>query len=169
MALMPLAAAAAAAKASPTPRATNKRPVGPVMRLLQEGRSRRNKATVITQAAKSTTAANTTGTAPGEVPLGGGVADKPQQQQQHAEQGDAAAAAAAVSTGKGDNDGNNKAGIFLVKNRTSSALAKKLHARVKSEKELKVDPKKRVKAWLRGVELDLAPIPLDGQGFPIYR
>ncbi|KAK3898750.1 hypothetical protein C8A05DRAFT_47019 [Staphylotrichum tortipilum] len=44
-----------------------------------------------------------------------------------------------------------------------SALARKLHARVKAEKELKVDPKRRVKAWLKGVE-----VPMVGAGTAGY-
>lgn len=123
----------------PLSRGNNKRPVGPVMRLLQEGRSRRNKAKM--EVTKST--ANTTATTPGTSGAG-----KPQQ---HPGQHDDAGA------------------VVVAKNRPTSALAKKLHARVKSEKELKVDPKRRVRAWLKGVEVDLAPIPLDTQGFPIYR
>ncbi|KAK4127759.1 hypothetical protein N657DRAFT_678318 [Parathielavia appendiculata] len=59
--------------------------------------------------------------------------------------------------------------LVSIKNRTTSALAKKLHAKVKSEKKLKANPKRRVKTWLKGVEVDLAPIPLDIQGLPIYR
>jgi hypothetical protein len=114
----------------------NKRPVGPVMRLFQEGRSHKSKAK--TQATKSTANDTTTFTK----------------------------GAAGVNAGQ-----VNSANGYLAqpKNPMTSNLAKKLHARIKSEKELKVDPKKRVKTWLKGVELDLAPIPLDAQGFPIYR
>ncbi|KAK4251026.1 hypothetical protein C7999DRAFT_37916 [Corynascus novoguineensis] len=73
--------------------------------------------------------------------------------------------------GGGARPGNGGSGAVTVarSNRTSSAFAKKLHAKVKSEKELRMDPKKRVRTWLKGVELDWAPIPLDIQGFPIYQ
>ncbi|KAL2143263.1 hypothetical protein VTI28DRAFT_10635 [Corynascus sepedonium] len=73
--------------------------------------------------------------------------------------------------GGGACPGNGGSGAVTVSrsNRTSSAFAKKLHAKIKSEKELRMDPKKRVRTWLKGVELDWAPIPLDVQGFPIYQ
>ncbi|KAK3299356.1 uncharacterized protein B0H64DRAFT_318471 [Chaetomium fimeti] len=114
-------------------RNNTKRPVGPVMRLLQESRSRKNRAK--TEATKFTL---------NNTPV---TTDSPQQGGNHTGNGSAPA----------------------VKNKMALALAKKLHARVKSEKELRVDPKKRVKTWLKGVELDLEPIPLDVEGFPIYR
>jgi hypothetical protein len=127
-----------------TKRTSNKtkRPVGPVMRLLQEGRSRKNRArTEVAQSTANNTAALTS--------TSGG---KPQQWESYANNG---------YTGNG--------GTAVIKNRTTSAFARKLHAKVKSEKELKVDPKKRVRTWLKGVEVDLAPMPLDAHGFPIYR
>jgi hypothetical protein len=65
-------------------------------------------------------------------------------------------------TGEGGNED------AITGNKRTKAFARKLHAKVKSEKELKVDPKRRVKAWLRDVELDMTPIPLDVEGFPIY-
>ncbi|KAK4043453.1 hypothetical protein C8A01DRAFT_32379 [Parachaetomium inaequale] len=130
-------------KTNDTKRSSNsKRPVGPVMRLLQEGRSRKNRArTEVTQSTANNTAAMT-GTSGGKPQQGGNYA----------------------------NNGNfGTGGVTVIKNRTASSFARKLHAKVKSEKELKVDPKKRVRMWLKGVEVDLAPMPLDAQGFPIYR
>jgi hypothetical protein len=134
--VIPFVATAKPASPRGNIKSSSKRPVGPVMRLFQEGRSRKSKAK--TQATKST--ANDTTTF-----LKG---------------------AAGANTRQEINASQN---LVQPANRTTSALAKKLHARIKSEKELKVDPKKRVKTWLKGVELDLAPIPLDAQGFPIYR
>ncbi|KAK4157611.1 hypothetical protein C8A00DRAFT_29455 [Chaetomidium leptoderma] len=123
-------------------RASNnsKRPVGPVMRLIQEGRSRKSKAKTVTT--KSRGANNTVAS------LAKGSGTKPPSPQPPGQ-----------ATGT----------VNLTKNRAGLALAKKLHARVKSEKELKVDPKRRVKVWLKGVEVDLTPIPLDVEGLPIYR
>ncbi|EAQ90546.1 predicted protein [Chaetomium globosum CBS 148.51] len=118
-------------------RNTNKRPVGPVMRLLQESRSRKNRAK--TEATKSTANNNI----PWTTEMNG---DQPQQGGDH----------------------NNSGSMPVVKNKMTVALAKKLHARVRAEKELRVDPKRRVKNWLKGVELDLEPIPLDAEGFPLY-
>ncbi|KAH6845529.1 hypothetical protein B0I37DRAFT_310909 [Chaetomium sp. MPI-CAGE-AT-0009] len=138
--LAPLAdtANASRAKNNGTKRNNSKRPVGPVMRLLQESRSHKTRAR--TEATKSTLNNNTPGTTVQD-------GEKPQQ---------------------GGNYTNN-GGVAVVKNKMTLALAKKLHARVKSEKELRVDPKKRVKTWLKRVEIDLEPIPLDVEGFPIYR
>lgn len=118
-------------------RNTNKRPVGPVMRLLQESRSRKNRAK--TEATKSMANNNI----PWTTEMNG---DQPQQGGDH----------------------NNSGSMPVVKNKMTVALAKKLHARVRAEKELRVDPKRRVKNWLKGVELDLEPIPLDAEGFPLY-
>ncbi|KAK4103988.1 hypothetical protein N658DRAFT_484059 [Parathielavia hyrcaniae] len=75
---------------------------------------------------------------------------------------------AAESTGRENLDDGQPA---MSKNRaTTSALAKWLHAKVRLEKKLKPDPKKRVRAWLKGVEeVDLAPVSLDIEGLPIYQ
>lgn len=116
---------------------SRRRPVGPVMRLIQETRSRKGRAK--TEATRSSTANFAAG-----IP-------------QHEAGGQYGAG--------NDEDG----AIVVTKNRATSALAKKLHAKVKSEKELKMDPKRRVKAWLKDVEVDPAPIPLDVQGLPLYR
>jgi hypothetical protein len=125
-------------KSSDIKRTNSKRPVGPVMRLLQESRSRKNRAK--TEVTKSTANNNT----PGVTEIYG---DQPQQWEDH----------------------NNSVVVPVVKNKMTLALAKKLHARVRAEKELRVDPKRRVKNWLKGVELDLELIPLDVEGLPIYR
>jgi len=125
-ALVPFAVATETSKTG-----NSKRPVGPVRRLLQEGRSRKNKGR--TEVTKST-ATNT-----------------------------------AMPRNDGASDGTFGGGGITAVSNTNSSLAKKLHAKVKSEKELKMDPKKRVKTWLKGVEVDWTPIPLDAQGFPIYR
>jgi hypothetical protein len=75
-------------------------------------------------------------------------------------------------TGWGADQHDDGGAVVVTKNRaastSSSALAKKLHAKVRAEKELKMDPKRRVKTWLKGVEVDLTPIPLDILGLPIY-
>lgn len=128
-------------KSNGTAKRTNtsnsKRQVGPVLRLLQESRSRKGRAK--TEMTKSTANVTSAATAPHQQ-------DDP---------------------GATENNGNNGR-TLLAKSRATSAFAKKLHAKVKSEKELKVDPKRRVRAWLKDVEVDWDPIPLDGQGFPIY-
>ncbi|AEO56273.1 hypothetical protein MYCTH_2057781 [Thermothelomyces thermophilus ATCC 42464] len=121
----------------------------PVLRLLQEGRSRKNRARA--EAARSG-ADNTAGMGMPD------AADVTGKRKQHPR---------AAHAGNGGNGSG--AATVVAGNRTSSAFAKKLRAKVKSEKELKVDPKKRVRTWLKGVEVDWAPIPLDAQGFPIYR
>ncbi|KAH6626250.1 hypothetical protein B0J18DRAFT_476956 [Chaetomium sp. MPI-SDFR-AT-0129] len=54
------------------------------------------------------------------------------------------------------------------KSKAQVAMAKKLHAKVRSEKAMRVDTKTRVKTWLKKVEVDWTPIALDEQGFPIY-
>jgi hypothetical protein len=128
-------------KSNDIKRTNSKRPVGPVMRLLQESRSRKNRAKM--EVTKSTANNNTIGAT--EI-----HSDQPQQWEDH-------------------NDNNVAVPVPVVKNKMTLALAKKLHARVRAEKELRVDPKRRVKNWLKGVELDLEPIPLDVEGFPIYR
>ncbi|KAL2179079.1 uncharacterized protein P884DRAFT_328318 [Thermothelomyces heterothallicus CBS 202.75] len=120
----------------------------PVLRLLQEGRSRKKRARA--EAARSG-ADNTAGMGMPD------AADVTGKRKQHAR----AARAGDGGTGSG--------AATVAGNRTASAFAKKLHAKVKSEKELKVDPKKRVRTWLKGVEVDWVPIPLDAQGFPVYR
>ncbi|KAL2127840.1 hypothetical protein VTI74DRAFT_10090 [Chaetomium olivicolor] len=118
-----------------------KRPVGPVMRLLQEGRSRKNKAkTEVTKSTVSNTAFN-----PGK------ITPAPQ-----------------LRPGQHDSGG----AASLTKTRLTAAQmkhAKKLNAKVKSEKDLRVDKNRRVKTWLKGVEVDTTPIPLDDDGLPIYR
>ncbi|KAK3988585.1 hypothetical protein QBC44DRAFT_370833 [Cladorrhinum sp. PSN332] len=55
--------------------------------------------------------------------------------------------------------------------KTWTAYAKKLDKKIKSEKVIRMDPRKRIKAWLKQVEVDYdaIPIPLDEDGFPIYR
>ncbi|KAK4239671.1 hypothetical protein C8A03DRAFT_13964 [Achaetomium macrosporum] len=129
-------------------RSSPKRTVGPVMRLLQEGRSRKSKR-------KSETvqsSANDTSAVKARNASGG----KPQKLPGQGQEG----------TNR-TNDGASGEPI-PGNSRTNSAFARKLHAKVKSEKELKVDPKRRVKAWLKYVEIDMTPIPLDIYGFPIY-
>jgi len=125
-------------KSNDVKRTNSKRPVGPVMRLLQESRSRKNRAKM--EVANATANNNT----PETTEISG---DQPQQWGDHTSNG----------------------AVPVVKSKMTIALAKKLHARVRAEKELRVDPKRRVKNWLKGVELDLEPIPLDVEGFPIYR
>ncbi|KAL2167219.1 hypothetical protein VTG60DRAFT_1595 [Thermothelomyces hinnuleus] len=147
-ALVPLAAETkknpSGTKSNEARRASSTR--SPVLRLLQEGRSRKNRARA--EAARST-ANNTAG-----MPDAADVTGKRKQHPRAAHAG---------------NGGTGSGAATVAGNRTSSAFAKKLNAKVKSEKELKVDPKKRVRTWLKGVEVDWAPIPLDAQGFPIYR
>ncbi len=115
---------------------SRRRPVGPVMRLIQETRSRKSRAK--TEATRSSTA---------------NIAAAPQQE----------------AEGQYGADNDEDGAIVVTKNRATSALAKKLHAKVKSEKELKMDPKRRVKTWLKDVEVDMELIPLDAQGLPMYR
>ncbi|KAL2266432.1 hypothetical protein VTJ83DRAFT_5784 [Remersonia thermophila] len=148
----------------PRPSASRKRPIGPVARLLQEGtRSRRQQPLVQRKprpdAAKSTIAVNTTAL----VLRDGGDAN--------AENRDALAlpppppphkAAAAAAKRK-------SAAAAAAAASQQRAMAKKLHSKVRSEKEMKVDHKRRVKAWLKKVDVDLGPIPLDGDGLPVYR
>ena len=114
--------------------------MGPVMRLIQETRSRKGRAK--TEATRSSTANIAAGIPQQEAGGGGG--------------------------GQYGADNDEDGAIVVTKNRATSALAKKLHAKVKSEKELKMDPKRRVKAWLKDVEVDMELIPLDGQGLPVY-
>ncbi|KAK4453070.1 hypothetical protein QBC34DRAFT_422270 [Podospora aff. communis PSN243] len=47
--------------------------------------------------------------------------------------------------------------------------AKKLHNRVKNEKELRIDTKKRVKGWLKDVVPEVAQSEWDDQGLPVYK
>ncbi|GAB1314209.1 hypothetical protein MFIFM68171_04419 [Madurella fahalii] len=137
------------AKSPPARGTRSKRPVGPVMRLLQEGRSRKaksevNKSTAVipaVAAGASNPALKANGKAKGKAKLQG--------------QDD---------TAVNENNNNN---VALTKARVANA--KRLHSKVKSEKELKVDPKRRVRGWLKGLEVDRTPIPLDEAGFPIYR
>ncbi|KAL2019645.1 hypothetical protein VTK56DRAFT_9460 [Thermocarpiscus australiensis] len=116
----------------------NKRPVGPVMRLLQEGRSRKSKAKSEATKSKLTTA---------HVQGLGGKNDG----------------------GINNNYNEDRSGDGVILTKTRTAYSRKLHAKVKSEKELKVDPKRRVKVWLKGLEVDTAPVALDAQGLPVYR
>jgi hypothetical protein len=52
----------------------------------------------------------------------------------------------------------------------SAAAGKKLHNKVKNEKEMRIDTKKRVKNWLKDVEPEtLSSASLDEQGLPVYR
>ncbi|KAK0739596.1 hypothetical protein B0T21DRAFT_449705 [Apiosordaria backusii] len=70
-------------------------------------------------------------------------------------------------------------GVVITKTRGSggvsnSELAKKkklLDKKIKEGKvmDTKVDSKKRIRAWLGGVEGEEELIPLDGEGFPVYR
>ncbi|KAK4177598.1 hypothetical protein QBC36DRAFT_371179 [Triangularia setosa] len=124
-----------------------KRPIGPVMWLLTEGRSRKGKSAVSSPppaAAKKTPADKTDKT---EKQPGGNV---------HLQPG----------------------GVVITKNKGSgvsnSELAKKkklLDKKIKEGKvmDTKVDSKKRIRAWLAGVEGEEELIPLDGEGFPVYR
>jgi len=47
--------------------------------------------------------------------------------------------------------------------------SKKLHNKVKNEKELRIDTKKRVKGWLKDVVPEAAPSDWDDQGLLIYK
>ncbi|KAK4679967.1 hypothetical protein QC764_208860 [Podospora pseudoanserina] len=107
-----------------------KRPIGPVMWLFTEGRSRKGKSL-----------------ASPPPPAGGG---------------------------KEGGDG----GVVITKNKgtgvSNSELAKKkkmLDRKIREGKvvDTKVDSKKRIRAWLGGVEGEEELIPLDGEGFPVYR
>lgn len=129
----------------------SKRQVGPVLRLLQESRSRKGRAkTEMTRSTANIASAAATTTAAAVQP------------------GDPVRGAAAAATSAGAENNGNGGRALPATSRAASAFAKKLHAKVKSEKELKVDPKRRVRTWLKDVEVDWEPIPLDGQGFPIY-
>lgn len=135
----------------------SRRQVGPVLCLLQESRSRKGRAK--TEMTRST--ANITSTA------AAAAATTTTTAAQKGDPGRGAGAAAAATSAGAENNGNDGRALPAT-NRAASAFAKKLHAKVKSEKELKVDPKRRVRAWLKDVEVDWEPIPLDGRGFPIY-
>ncbi len=66
------------------------------------------------------------------------------------------------ATATADNNGSS-ANFATIQN------AKKLHSRVKSEKELRIDTKKRVKGWLKDVGEEAPEPPAwDSQGLPIY-
>jgi hypothetical protein len=135
----------------------SKRPVGPVLRLIQESRSRRSKSEVD----KSTVAVTAFTAAAGTTALSNDDRAKGKNKQQG--QGDGAVHDGHDHSSNGYNTHSN------LPTKARAAYAKKLHAKVKSEKELKADPKRRVRTWLKGVELDTAPLPLDEWGFPIYR
>ncbi|KAK3308776.1 uncharacterized protein B0T15DRAFT_118318 [Chaetomium strumarium] len=128
---------------------SGKRPVGPVMRLLQEARSRKSK----TNSDAVQSSVDDTAQLLKTNDLDDG---RPQKLSWEGRNG-------RDSTNYGGD------GDAIPGNKRTKAFARKLHAKVKSEKELKVDPKRRVKAWLKDVELDMTPIRLDAQGFPIYR
>ncbi|KAK4169121.1 hypothetical protein QBC43DRAFT_356707 [Cladorrhinum sp. PSN259] len=57
--------------------------------------------------------------------------------------------------------------------KTRTAYAKKLDKKIKSEKVTRMDPRKRIKTWLKQVSAQTNPqnilIPLDEDGFPVYR
>ena len=141
-----------------------RRPVGPVMRLIQEGRSRQK---AKSEEAKSKSAAAKTNSKPS--------LQQQQQQQQyiypHLMEGGTAhtGTGTGISGGGGggsSGSGNNGGGVVMTKARM--AYAKKLHAKVKSEKEMRVDPKRRVRVWLKGVEVGVEVV-LDAEGLPVYR
>ncbi|KAK4656975.1 hypothetical protein QC762_208860 [Podospora pseudocomata] len=107
-----------------------KRPIGPVMWLFTEGRSRKGKS----------------------------LASPP------------------PPAGRGKEGGDG--GVVITKNKgtgvSNSELAKKkkmLDRKIREGKvvDTKVDSKKRIRAWLGGVEGEEELIPLDGEGFPVYR
>ncbi|KAK4203856.1 hypothetical protein QBC40DRAFT_337356 [Triangularia verruculosa] len=128
-----------------------KRPLGPVMWLLTEGRSKKGKSLASPPPAAAAPAKKTTPPSAAEkqqpgVP-GGNV---------HLQPG----------------------GVVITKNKGSGVsnkeLAKKkklLDKKIKEGKvmDTKVDSKKRIKAWLGGVEGEEELIPLDEEGFPVYR
>ncbi|KAK0719907.1 hypothetical protein B0H67DRAFT_169832 [Lasiosphaeris hirsuta] len=71
-----------------------------------------------------------------------------------------AKAAAAVGTTPNNNSNNSFNNI---------SNSKKLGTKVRSEKELRIDTKKRVRGWLKDVEPETAPQVLDQHGLLIYR
>ncbi|KXX78921.1 SCO-spondin, partial [Madurella mycetomatis] len=133
------------AKSPPARSTRSKRPVGPVMRLLQEGRSRKARSEVN----KSTAV----------IPTAGGGASTPAPKASSKAKGKAKLLEQDDSAVK--KNSNNSAALTKAR----LANAKKLHSKVKSEKELKVDSKRRVRVWLKGLEVDRTPIPLDEEGF----
>jgi hypothetical protein len=169
--------------------AGRKRPVGPVMRLIQEGTRNRRQQQLQqqqlqqqqqqkfrSQASKSTTALNTTTTAlvlrDGERDAHSDCTDvrlaqppPPPPPPPPPEPVHKAAAAATTSAAKKKKIGT-AAAATPAQNR---AMAKKFHAKVKMEKEMRMDPKRRVKAWLKKVDVDWGLIPLDAEGLPVYR
>ncbi|KAK0626392.1 hypothetical protein B0T14DRAFT_492725 [Immersiella caudata] len=66
-----------------------------------------------------------------------------------------------VVPGAGTGNGN---GSVNVKENT-----KKLHNKVKNEKELRIDTKKRVKGWLKDVVPEVVQSEWDEQGLPVYK
>jgi hypothetical protein len=128
-----------------------RRPVGPVMRLFQEGLGRKTRAKPdLTKFLANRSV----------VQLGNGF----DQTQQFWEQ-----KPAWDSINREEITGSTwNVGVLPTTSRKMSTLAKKLHARVRSEKDLRPDPKRRVKAWLKRVELNTTPIPLDAEGLPVY-
>lgn len=130
------------------------------MRLIQEGRSR--------QKAKSEEAKSKSATAKTNSKL------SLQQQQQyiypHLMEGGTAhtGTRTGISGGGGGGGGSGNNGGSVVMTKARMAYAKKLHAKVKSEKEMRVDPKRRVRVWLKGVEVGVEVV-LDAEGLPVYR
>ncbi|KAL2257129.1 hypothetical protein VTK26DRAFT_627 [Humicola hyalothermophila] len=152
----------AAAIASMTTVTKPRRPVGPVMRLIQEGRSR--------QKAKSAAAKSNNKSAQ---PQHHHHHQQQQQQQRHQHPviiaGGGQAQRATVGRGNDNNNGRGSGVVTGTKMKARAAYVRKLHAKVKAEKELRADPKRRVRVWLRGVEMDGVVAPLDAEGLPVYR
>lgn len=78
------------------------------------------------------------------------------------------AGAAAGGTGRGRGQGDLKGGN--TGSGGAAVNAKRLHNKVRSEKEVRVDSKRRVRSWLGEVAACERPVVAewDGEGLPIY-